>query len=256
VTLDESPTGLASLYAHVGAELSAERSQSEVFDVLTRVAVARVSGSDWASISEGRLGRFVTPAATDEAARAVDAIQYELGSGPCVDALRKDVVFWTDDLATDRRWPRFARRAVDGHGVRSMLSYRLFVEDDQVVAGLNLYSTRPAAFDREAHIVGTIVATHGALALKAAAAREQIVHLERALNSNRDIGTAIGILMFEHKITRSQAFDLLRLASQHANRKLIDVAFDVIESGVLHLPGGSAGASPRPAARRSSRTGY
>jgi hypothetical protein len=231
VTVDHSPTGLASLYAVVGAELSADRSPAEVFAALARVAVARVNG------------------ATDASARAVDAIQYELGSGPCVDALRKDVVFWTDDLATDRRWPQFAQRAVDEHGVRSMLSYRLFVENDQVVAGLNLYSTRPAAFDRESHVIGTIVATHGARAVSAAAARQQVVHLERALNSNRDIGTAIGILMFQHKITRPQSFDLLRLASQHSNRKLIDVALDVIESGVLELPGESA-APHRPRPRR------
>lgn len=135
---------------------------------------------------------------------------------------------------------------MDEHGVRSMLSYRLFVEDDQVVAGLNLYSTQPAAFDREAHVVGTIVASHGARAVSAAAARQQIVHLERALNYNRDIGTAIGILMFQHKITRPQAFDLLRLASQHSNRKLIDIALDVIESGVLELPGESAATARRP----------
>ncbi len=237
MTLDHSPAGLASLYTDVGDELSAGRSPVEVFDAVTRVAVERVSGSEWASITQGRRGRFVTVAATDDRARAVDGIQYELRSGPCVDALLRDVVFWTDDLSGDGRWPEFARRAVAEHSVRSMLSYRLFVENDQVVAGLNLYSTRPAAFDREAHVIGTIVATHGALAVTTAAARQQIEQLGQALVTNRDIGTAMGILMFRHKITREQAFDLLRVASQHSNRKLAEIALEVIETGTLDLPG-------------------
>ena len=43
-------------------------------------------GTEWASITEGHKGGFKTVAATDEAAREVDQIQYELGTGPCVDA--------------------------------------------------------------------------------------------------------------------------------------------------------------------------
>lgn len=255
MTLDRSPIGLASLYADIGGELLTGRSPAEVFVAVVRVAVERVPGTEWASISQGRNGSFVTAASSDDRALALDLIQYELGSGPCVDALLRDVVFWTDDLSVDGRWPRFARRAVDEHGVRSMLSYRLFVENDQVVAGLNMYSTRPAAFDREAHVIGTVVATHGALAVTTAAARQQIEHLEQALVTNRDIGTAMGILMFKHKITREQAFDLLRVASQHSNRRLGAIALDVIDTGALELPGMSARgpSAPRPGRRRPSR---
>lgn len=49
-----------------------------------------MSGTEWASITEGRNGRFATVAATNDEARAVDGIQYELRSGPCVDAATKD----------------------------------------------------------------------------------------------------------------------------------------------------------------------
>jgi AmiR/NasT family two-component response regulator len=65
---------------------------------------------------------------------------------------------------------------------------------------------------------------------------EQVQHLERALQSNRGIGIAIGVLMNQYKITKEQAFDLLRLASQHGHRKLVDVALDVTETGTLELP--------------------
>jgi hypothetical protein len=36
-----------------------------------------------------------------------------------------------------------------------------------------------------------------------------------------------------HKVTREQAFDLLRVASQRLHRKLADIARDVAETGTL-----------------------
>lgn len=63
--------------------------------------------------------------------------------------------------------------------------------------------------------------------------RDRAQHLERALLTNRDIGVALGVLMSTHKITRDEAFGLLRVASQNSNRKLRDVAVEVAETGVL-----------------------
>jgi ANTAR domain/PAS fold len=57
--------------------------------------------------------------------------------------------------------------------------------------------------------------------------------LRIALQNSRDIGTALGILMNRHKITRDTAFDLLRSASQRSNRKVRDLAHEVIETGTL-----------------------
>jgi hypothetical protein len=68
-------------------------------------------------------------------------------------------------------------------------------------------------------------------AAKAAALRAD--NLERAVGSNREIGIALGILMDRRKLTSSQAFELLRRASQNGHRKLHDVALDIIESGSL-----------------------
>ena len=58
-------------------------------------------------------------------------------------------------------------------------------------------------------------------------------HLHIALESNRDIGVAIGILMATDKVTREVAFEMLRMTSQHQNRKLRAIAADVIETGEL-----------------------
>ena len=38
-----------------------------------------------------------------------------------------------------------------------------------------------------------------------------------------------------HKLTRDQAYDLLRIASQNTNRKLHEVALDVIDTGAVDV---------------------
>jgi transcriptional regulator with GAF, ATPase, and Fis domain len=246
VTHDRSAVRLVTLYAEIGRELAQPADRSDALTAVTRVAVVRVPGVEWASISEGRNGTFATVAATDEGACAVDAIQYELGTGPCVDAIREDVTFRTGDLLNDSRWPQFGQRASETHHVHSMLSFRLYLEDDDRIAGLNLYSTEKDAFDDEAETVGSLVATHGALAIAAASAREHAAHLRRALETNREIGMAMGVLMTTYKCTRRQAFDLLRIASQNTNRKLVDVAIEVTDTGTLDLPGSRASRDGSP----------
>ncbi len=66
-----------------------------------------------------------------------------------------------------------------------------------------------------------------------AKAQGQVVNLEIALASNRDIGTAIGILMNSQLVTQDEAFTMLRVTSQHTHRKLREVANDVIFTGAL-----------------------
>ena len=58
-------------------------------------------------------------------------------------------------------------------------------------------------------------------------------NLQNALTSNRRIGTAVGILMAQRRITDTAAFELMRTASQHTHRKLRDIAEDVLLTGTL-----------------------
>jgi hypothetical protein len=66
-----------------------------------------------------------------------------------------------------------------------------------------------------------------------AALQEENSHLQRGMTSGRMIGAAIGILMSQNKVTRDQAFDLLRLRSQHSNRRLRDIAEELVDTGLL-----------------------
>ena len=65
------------------------------------------------------------------------------------------------------------------------------------------------------------------------AALDKIASLELAMESNRRIGMAVGIVMAMHKVTGDAAFDLLVGLSKRTERKVLDVAEDIIESGTL-----------------------
>ncbi|WP_345378277.1 GAF and ANTAR domain-containing protein [Pseudonocardia yuanmonensis] len=240
---DTQQEDLAGRFLQVARELEAEPGSVATQERITRAAVDDVPGCDHAALSVVlRHGPIRTVAATDELPEQVDAVQYRTGQGPCLGAIEDREPYCTGDLATERRWPQFARAAVAETGVRSMLSFRLFVRDDTIGA-LNLYSRATDAFDDRSFALGALLAGHAALAVSAARAKEHAGEMDRALATNREIGIAIGILMAGRRLTRDAAFEELRRTSQALNTKLRAVAEFVVATGAL--PG-------RPA---SGRTG-
>ena len=217
--------------------LSIEAAPNEADSPLQRlvsVALERVPGTRWASVSHLRAGRFTTPAFTDEVATRADTLQYEFGSGPCVDAALDDSVYVTGDAAADSRWPKWGQRVASEVGVRSVFAQRLHLLDgSELIASLNIYSDQSSAFDEQAVGMGLVLATHAASILSETIAKDRATNLERALDSNREIGVAMGILMANGNLTTQQVFDQLRVASQDFNRKLHDIAADVALTGQL-----------------------
>lgn len=180
-------------------------------------------------------GRPETVAWISEVPRAVDALQYELREGPCLQAAALTGYTKVDDLATDDRWPRFARRCVKELEVRSMFSVHLVMEDADSAA-VNFYAHEPGVFDELDIGVAAVFAPFAAVALQSHVNRQHAQQLEVALASSRQIGTAIGILMARELVTSEQAFTQLKEASQHLNRKLRDIAQAVTETGQLPRP--------------------
>lgn len=232
VELDDLRT-VAEAFAELGARL--KHADTDPFHAVTLVARDQIPATSGASITRLREGRFVTVAATDERIRRADHIQYELGSGPCLDAIVEDTMYRPRDLRHDDRWPAYGRRVEEELGFRSMLSYRMVMPVDDAVAGLNLYADDIDAFSDRDALVGLLLATHGAQAAAVVHYGRHVEHLETALHTNRRIGVAVGVLMTTHKVTDEQAFDLLRIASQNTNRKLAEVASDVVETGTLDV---------------------
>jgi GAF domain-containing protein len=218
---------VAETFAEVARALVAEDQQG----MLTRIVLLAVDALDaceFAGVSIVEKDRITSPASSNDVPRTLDRIQSETGEGPCIDAIKEHEVFQTGDLPGEERWPRFATRAHEETGVRSILSLRLFVEQDTMGA-LNLYSTTPSAFDETDVALGSVFAAHAAVAMISARRQE---NLEQKAATRDVIGRAQGILMAREHVTEQQALDMLRRASQRLNVKLRDVAAVITETGL------------------------
>jgi hypothetical protein len=173
-----------------------------------------------------------TLAASDPLVEQVDAIQYDAGEGPCLEAIAENDISTSNDLATEGRWPEFSRRAVAETPVRSMFGVRIFLGGDDR-GSLNFYATETDAFSELDRGVGAIFSTLASLALQHALETRRSENLLTALESSRQIGMAMGILMSSKLLTAEEAFQQLRRASQHLHRRVRDVAEEVMHTGAL-----------------------
>jgi ANTAR domain/GAF domain len=160
--------------------------------------------------------------------RELDDLQIRLGTGPCLTAARKQIVVRMHDIAADTRWPEFCRVAQQC-AVGSMLCVPLFV-DDQMLGTLSFYGAKPDAFRNAAEPAARVLATLAAVALADSFHRARI---ERALGNRDLIGQAKGIIMCRYGVSADEAFEVLRRRSQHTNCKLIAVAAQVVETGMI-----------------------
>ena len=184
--------------------------------------------------------RPTTVCSTGELATNLDERQYERGHGPCLHAARTGEVTEIRDTRADDRWPDYTPRAVE-HGNLSSLSIPLAIDPDAQVSGaLNIYARREDAFDEVSRSVATRFAPYAAVAAgnlyAYQSARDMAENLQTALESRAVIDQAKGVLIERYKLTADQAFQLLARASMTTNRKLRDIADDLVRTGELRLP--------------------
>jgi hypothetical protein len=205
-----------------------------VYGRVAEVAARRLAGVRSASVTTWDGRRYATPVATDEAARQADRLQYDSGSGPCITAIRNGGLCHVTDLRDDERWPADTRQAALGYGVAGVLSLRL--ADGQTTrpaAALNLYAARPDALAAETVQMAVLLGTHARLVLVAADNAVRAANLERSRVTGQQIGAAVGLLMAVKRISHDEARDLLRTTSQQVNRRVSDLAAEVVATGVL-----------------------
>lgn len=220
---------LAVRLSEVARSLQQQDDADEILAGMVHAALELIPGVVEGSISVVTNRKEVgSRAASSDLPRQIDALQAEVGEGPCLDAIYEQQTVRVDDLSQDSRWPKFAERAFE-LGAKSMLTFQLFVQETNLGA-LNLYGNEVNAFTDESEHVGMLVAAHAAVAYAEA---QKVEQLNQAVSSRDLIGQAKGILMERHKITGQQAFVALTRVSQHTNTKLIDVADHLVTSGEL-----------------------
>jgi hypothetical protein len=240
---------VAEDFASVAQRLHAAPDFDETLDLVCRLAVERVPLCRHAAVSTRDRHGVQCARATDPVAEALTGIEAEAQQGPALDAIESSVVVEVGDLLLEDRWPLFASRVVSETGLRAVMSFRLQA-GEHTFGALSFYSETPGAF--AAHPAATrwgrLYAAHAALALAGA---QTTSDLRQALQSRETISVAVGILVGRQGISRADAFDVLRRASQRTNRKLRHVAAAIAGSedavtpdsveALLSLVGGSLG---------------
>ena len=152
---DQRDRELADVMA-VARALHEPESVDDVLGRLVRVARDAIP-AEFVGVSIASPKGIRTAAASDPVVTTLDHAQYELGEGPCVDAMRHHTATAVADFRTDNRWPRFGPRAVAA-GVISQMGIEIF-RQHSTVGGLNLYASRPNAFDDETRHACSLVRT-------------------------------------------------------------------------------------------------
>jgi GAF domain-containing protein len=176
-------------------------------------------------------GDPLTAGATTTLAEEVDRVQYAIGSGPCLDALREGRETYAPDLANDPRWGRYGTEAA-ALGVRSCHSVPVLDGRSVVVGVVKVYSAVVDGLDerqrRLTQELGLEVAGGVGLANALVVTALELDDRIDAMDTRRAIDLATGLLMGRLGCSPEEAFDLLRLESQNHNIKVHDVAADLL----------------------------
>src|SRR5664279_938322 len=207
----------------------------DTFTGIAALAVQAIPRADGAGLTLLEAGQAHTIVASPGLEREIEAIQYRLGEGPGITATAQSRTVISGSLGGDQHWPRFGARA-GRLGVHSVMSLPLVGSEGTVVAALNLYAHAKRVFDDRAIAFGELFAVSAAISAQNSQtlfqARRLIAQLEAGLSSRAGIDQAMGILMSRTGASADEAFDKLRIMSQHQHRKLSALALSIREEAV------------------------
>ncbi|MCU1420727.1 MAG: hypothetical protein JWN36_378 [Microbacteriaceae bacterium] len=213
-------------------------------DTLQRVRSAPGPSPEWpdffvdlfavtgASISTlGPLLGSETISASDALAARLDEVQFDLGEGPCWDAMRTASPVFAHDIRESRsRWPGFASTIAE-EGVSSVFALPLRVGPLQIGA-VDMYSAERGTLDTDQTLRATVLATAvGQQVLRAAMARsgEEGGGAASGAFSRRVIHQATGMVLAQLDISADDAMLVLQGHAFAAGLTMMEVAQRVVD---------------------------
>ena len=215
----------ADVFARLAMELHDVDGVEETVEAVVQFALAALQCSfAGVLIADGR--RLEVLASTDPRVATLYRLQIGADEGPVINAIRQQTVVEIADVTADSRWSAAWTAEACSAGIRSVVHLPL------VVGGrprglLSLYSDVPQAFDADDLAVAHILARHASVAI--ANARHEAT-LAQAIDARKLVGQAMGILMERYDLDGNRAFEVLKRYSQQTNRKLRDVAQELIDT--------------------------
>lgn len=174
--------------------------------------------------------------ASTGSARMYNEVQFTLGEGPGLDAVKGRTVVAAPDLGADARWPAYAQ-AMLSHRVHAVYSVPVVVAA-QYVGTLDLFRRAAGPMGRE-DLVGALIAAELAalpvldlLGENLAAASDDPdcdVWTELGALTRIEVNRATGMLVAQLNIGPAEALARLRAHAYATDRSATDVASDILE---------------------------
>jgi hypothetical protein len=176
-----------------------------------------------------------TVAASDATAARLDEMQFDLGEGPCWDALRLRRPVLHPDLraAKSTLWPTF-RHAVLEQDVGALFAFPLLVGPLQVGA-VDLYSRRPMTLDVEQTRRASELADKTARQVLQYALASMVVEPgdddadDRNPYSRKIVHQATGMVLAQLRISADDARLVIQAHAFANNRSMMEVAQDILD---------------------------
>src|SRR5580658_5833491 len=170
-------------------------------------------------------------ASSDERMRLLELFEIQGAQGPCLDAYSSGRTVQANAADSRVRWPVFAPQASDA-GFQLMCAVPLRVRTN-VIGALNLFRGSDEPFTGTEMAIAQAMAEMAAIGLiQERAVRERnllAAQLQAALNSRVIIEQAKGMIAEYLTMTVDDAFKTLRNYARYNNRKLSEVASDVVD---------------------------
>ena len=169
-------------------------------------------------------------AASDDRFAHLEELQIHHQEGPCIDAFDIKELVSAEDLADDRRWPKFSDAAV-ARKVRAVLASPLPYNQDAVgVVAVLSEQRRPWSGEGELALLAftDLAALLIASMMQGEQHSEMAVQLQGALNSRQVIEQAKGVLIGQQGIPARAAYEQLRSRARDERRKLSVVCAEVV----------------------------
>lgn len=225
---------LAGVFARMSGLLLTDETVETALGLLSSLAQETVAGSSGAGVSviDGR--RRTSSGSTDARVREADALQYALDEGPCLAAAVNRELVRVDDLASDRRWPRWAS-AVLPLGLHAAMSAPL-VAGDVCLGAIKVYADEPGTFDTRGEQLLSLFSAQAAVLVANVQSYHRAKRLSEGMRqamSERDlIGVAKGVLMGRHAVDEATAMRMLMSRIQEEGTGLAEAARAVVDSAV------------------------
>lgn len=223
---------LAQSLVELADSLVADFDVVDLMVLLTERSVELLDASAAGLLLADTSGTLRLMAATSEAAQTVELLQIQADEGPCRDCYHSGAPVNVADLADETdRWPRFAPVAI-GAGFRSAHAVPLRLRS-QTLGAMNLFCAEPVMLERSDLVVGQALADVATIALlqHRAADDAHVVtnQLEAALQSRIVIEQAKGIIAERAQCDMDVAFARLRRFARTRQRRLSEVAHEVVD---------------------------